>query len=252
VIDAVDRLIVEREEMDQGLPGGMILSLVGHGLLLGGTVIVALLGAREPILKVQDGFMVALPRGGQGSPTAQEPAPAPAQPEPAKPEPAPPKPEPQKVIKPPKEEPRKGLPELDAKKSRKPEKTPSPPPRSGGVAGGTGTSTQTPGLEFAPAGPGVPGGTDVGGDWYLAGVQRKIWMLWSQQMRAAATQSVTVSFTILADGSVTDIDVVEPSGVFTLDLAAKRAISSAAPFAPLPKNYGTDRYPIRAVFKPTS
>jgi protein TonB len=197
--------------------------------------------------------MVPLPRGGQGSPTAQEPAPAPEVPQPVKPEAAPPKPEPQKVLKPPKEEPRKGLPELDAKKVRtKPDKTPTPPPRAGGMAGGTGTSTQTPGLEFGPPGAGVPGGTDVGGDWYLAGVQRKIWLLWSQQMRAAGAESVTVSFTILADGSVTDIKVVQPSGVFTLDLAAQRAISSAAPFGPLPKNYGTDRYPIQALFKPTS
>ena len=31
-----------------------------------------------------------------------------------------------------------------------------------------------PGLALTgPAGPGVPGGTDPGGDWYLAGVQRK-------------------------------------------------------------------------------
>lgn len=254
MIDAVDRLIVEREEMDQGLPGGMILSVVGHGLLLGGTVLIALLGPREPILKTQDGFMVPLPRGGQGSPTAQDPAPAPEVAQPVKPEAVPPpKPEPQKVLKPPKEEPRKGLPDLDAKKARaKPDKSPTPPPRAGGMAGGTGTSTQTPGLEFGPPGAGVPGGTDVGGDWYLAGVQRKIWLLWSQQIRAAGTESVTVSFTILADGSVTDIKVVQPSGVFTLDLAAQRAITSAAPFGPLPKNYGTDRYPIQALFKPTS
>ena len=252
--DAVDRVIIEREEMDQGLPGGIILSFTGHALLLGGTILFALFGPHEPILQVQSGFIVPLPRGGQGSPTAQEPAPAPPQAEPAKPDVIPPKVEPPpKVQKPPKEEPRKGLPEPDAKRAKgKPEKTPSPVPRSGGVAGGTGTSAQTPGLEFAPAGPGVPGGTDVGGDWYLAGVQRKIWMLWAQQIRASGSPSVTMRFTILADGSVTDVGVVQTSGVFTVDMAARRAIESAGPFAPLPKNYGTDRYPIQALFKPTS
>ena len=250
MIDAVDRLIVEREEMDQGLPGGMILSVVGHGLLLGGTVLLALLGSHGPILKTQEGFMVPLPRGGQGSPTAQEPPPVAAQPEPAKP--GPPKPEPQKVLKPPKEEPRKGLPELDAKKSKtKLDKSPTPPPRSAGLVGWTGTSTQTPGLEFAPAGPGVPGGTDVGGDWYLAGVKGKIWMLWSQQIRASGSPSVTMKFTILADGSITDVGVVQTSGVSAIDMAARRAIESAAPFAPLPKDHGTE-FPISAIFKPTS
>jgi protein TonB len=90
------------------------------------------------------------------------------------------------------------------------------------------------------------------GDWYLAGVQRKIWVIWSQQIRAETQQAVTVRFTILADGSITDMTVVQPSGIVTLDLAAQRAISSAAPFGPLPKNYGTDRFTIQAVFKPTS
>jgi protein TonB len=249
--DAVDRVIIEREEMDQGLPGGLILSVGGHALLLGGTILFALFGPHEPILQVQSGFMVPLPRGGQGSLTAQEPAPASPQLEPAKPDVTPPKVEPPpKVQKPPKEEKRKGLPEPDAKKTKtKPEK--SPEPRSGGTAGGTGTSTQTPGLEFAPAGPGVPGGTDVGGDWYLAGVQRKIWMLWAQQMRASGSPSVTMKFTILADGSVTDIGIVQTSGVSAVDMAAWRAIESAAPFRALPPNYA-DRYPIQALFKPTS
>ncbi len=91
-------------------------------------------------------------------------------------------------------------------------------------------------------GPGVPGGTDIFGDYYMAGVQRKIWMLWTQQLKAGAFQPVTISFTILQDGTVTDIRVVQSSGAFLLDQAAQRAISSAAPFGPLPKNYETNRY----------
>jgi len=51
---------------------------------------------------------------------------------------------------------------------------------------------------------------------------------------------------------VTDVRVVQSSGVTLLDLAAQRAIASAAPFGPLPRNYGTDRYTIQALFKPTS
>jgi protein TonB len=250
--DAVDRVIVERGAMERGLEGSLLASFFGHFFLIGGAVIVALIGPKEPPLKVMDGFAVALPPGGGGSPAAQNPAPAvqsQAPPQAPPPEAAPPP----KILKPPKEEPRKGLPDVDAKKSKKKaDKSPPPAPRSGGVAGGTGTSAQTPGLEFGPPGPGVPGGTDMLGDWYLAGVQRKIWVIWSQQVRTDTPQAVTVRFTILADGSITDVSVVQGSGIVTLDLAAQRAISSAAPFGPLPKNYGTDRYTIQAVFKPTS
>jgi TonB family protein len=254
VNDAVDRVIVEREAMDRGLAGGVVLSLGAHALLLGSAVFVAILAPKEPLLKVVDGFAVALPPGGGGSPTAQVPAPGQTNPEPPKPEATlPPKPEPQKVIKPPKEEKPKGLPDVDARTAKKKvEKSQRPEVRSTGTADSSGTSAQTPGVSFGPVGPGVPGGTDPNGDWYLAGVQRKIWMLWSQQIHAGSWQPFTVSFTIMADGSVNDVKVVQGSGVFTLDLAAQRAISSAAPFGPLPKNYGTDRYTIQALFKPTS
>lgn len=252
--DAVDRLIAERGALDRGLPGGFVLSLFGHLLLIAVAVGVAILGPKEPLLKVQDGFAVALPPGGGGSPAAQAPAPAQPEPVPSQPEAPPPKVEPPpQIVKPPKEKPREGLPEVDARKSKKKtEKSPPPAPRSGGAPGATGTAPQTPGLEFGPPGPGIPGGTDPLGDWYLAGVQRKIWMVWSQQVRASAPAAVAVTFTILADGSVTDVRVVQSSGVTLLDLAAQRAIASAAPFGPLPRNYGTDRYTIQALFKPTS
>jgi TonB family protein len=61
-----------------------------------------------------------------------------------------------------------------------------------------------------------------------------------------------VTFTILADGSVTDVQVTQPSGATMLDLAAARAVHSAAPFGPLPKDYGTNRKTVQALFKPTS
>jgi len=253
VNDPVDRLLVEREAMDRGLPGGMILSLVGHVVFIGGAFGAALLAPRQPPLKVIDGFVVPLPPGGFGQPVAEAPA---AVPEPA-PSEAPPVPKvepPPKVIKPPKEEPRKGLPEPDARRVKaRPE--PTPPPR--GAAGandrapGRSSAGVTPGFEVAPPGPGVPGGTDMMGDWYLAGVQRKVWTIWIQQIKANFAQPITVQFTILADGSLDeDIRVLETSGVPLLDLAAKRAIYNAAPFGPLPKHYGTNRFTIQGVFKP--
>jgi TonB family protein len=96
----------------------------------------------------------------------------------------------------------------------------------------------------------VPGGTDSGGDWYLAGVQQKIWVQWNQQIKADYAQTVGVTFTILPDGSVTGVRVTQPSGATLLDMAAQRAILNAAPFGPLPREYGQTSRTIQAIFKP--
>jgi TonB family protein len=98
----------------------------------------------------------------------------------------------------------------------------------------------------------VPTGTDSGGDWYLASVQQKIWMIWNQQVKTGFTQSVGVQFTIMPDGSVTDVRLTQPSGAALLDLAAQRAVQNAAPFAPLPREYGQNPRTIQALFKPTT
>jgi TonB family protein len=77
-------------------------------------------------------------------------------------------------------------------------------------------------------------------------------MLWNQQIKAGFTQPIGVTFTIQADGSVTDVRVTQPSGATLLDMAAHRAIVNAAPFGPLPREYGTNHKTIQALFKPTS
>jgi TonB family protein len=127
-------------------------------------------------------------------------------------------------------------------------------PSVSGAAGKTpaarGSASATPGLEFGPPGPGVPTGTDSGGDWYLAGVQQKIWMTWNQQIKAGYTQSVGVTFTIQPDGQVTGVRVTQPSGVSLLDMAAQRAILNAAPFGPLPREHGQNPRTIQALFRP--
>jgi TonB family protein len=246
VNDAVDRVLEERRHMSDGFVSGFAVSSFAHLFLVGGAFLASLLFPPKPLIKMMDGFAVQMPRGGGGAPNPAPPAPGAPKPAPSE---APPAPEPPpKVIKPPKEEPRKGLADPDAKKSKKKQETPKP---SGGVPGATGSASQTPGLQIGGVpGPGVPGGTDSTGDWYLASVQQRIWMIWTRQIKTGFNGDIIVSFTILADGSVEDVRV-QPSGVTVLDLAAQRAVLTAAPFGPLPKTYGTNRYPIQAVFKPT-
>jgi TonB family protein len=264
VNEAIDRLIVERQRLDQGLPATVLASIAAHLVAAGLTVGLPMLLPREPALRVVDGFAVVLPRGGGGSPVAAPPAAAPA-PQPAPAATAPPAAPPQ-VLKPPKAEPRpQALPLPDSRRSAKRPAEPPPLPlpgsrttttakaaaASGGVPGARGAGSAIPGLELGgPPGPGVPDGTDSGGDWYLAGVQQKIWMLWTQQIRSGFTQPVGVTFTILPDGNVTGLRVTQPSGASLLDMAAQRAILNAAPFGPLPREYGQNPRTIQALFKP--
>lgn len=265
--DALNRVLAEREALDTGFGRSFAFACTAHGAVLAAAFGAALLLPRKPPLSVSDDglFMVVLPRGGGGTTTTEAPAPPP----PAARESAPEAPAPAvqpapKIIKPPKlEQPRRGLPEPVSKPARRPVAKPTPAPVArgaaaggvpggrGAVVGGTGTSSATPGVEFGPPGPGVPGGSDLGGDWYLAGVQRKIWLIWMQQLQSGFTGSIRVSFTILADGSVESVRVLEPSSVAQFNLAAQRAVVSAAPFSPLPKTYGTNRFTIQVIFKPT-
>ena len=241
--DAVDRVIVERAALERGFPGGLILSGAAHALLVASIFIVPLLLPKEPPLKVLDGFAVPLPPGGGGAPNAEPPAPAPAAPEPA---PVTMAPAPEPKVEPPKKKPPvpEARPQLTAAERAYTRGATSGVPRA------TGRASSTPGLEFGPPGAGVPGETDAFGDWYLAGVQRKIWTIWAQQIKTDFRQPIPVVFTILADGSVTDVHVTQRSGVALLDLAAQRAVASAAPFGPLPRDYGTNRYTVQAIFKP--
>lgn len=55
-----------------------------------------------------------------------------------------------------------------------------------------------------------------------------------------------VKFDILKDGALGSVEVLKSSGYKILDDEAVRAIKSAAPFQPLPDDWGMQRYSIRA------
>jgi TonB family protein len=245
----------------------MLLSAFAHLTMLGAAFAAPYLSPKEPPIRVADVFAVALPPGGGGPTNPEPPAPAAAAPETKEPEPAKAAPPPTLIKPPTKNEPKtKGLPVPDAKvvkkmpkkdEPAKPTEGPNPPSNkqlksASGAPGGKGTNAATPGLDFGPSGPGVPGGNDWLGDWYFASVQRKIWSIWMQQVKTDFNQPITIRFTILQDGTLGEVDVVQSSGAMLLDMAAKRAIYSAAPFGPLPKSYGTTTYTINGIFRPAS
>jgi TonB family protein len=267
--DAVDSVIEAREALDHGFSGGLLMSGLVHGLLVGGAFLAAFLAPKEPLIKVAQGFTVQM-AGGRGNPNPAPQAPAPPPPsQPAKTEPvAEPQPPPQ-IAKPPQEVKREGLPEPDAKKpTTKPSAKPEPPrpaPRgsaapaagagtparvSGG--GGTGTDSGPVGLQVLPEGAGVGSGIDTG-DFYIAGVQRKIWQIWLQQVKQTFPQPVIVTFTLNPDGSVplASVQIAQSSGVAMIDLAARRAVQTAMPFSAFPKDYANRPLTIQARFTPT-
>jgi protein TonB len=274
VSDPLDALLDQRAHQDRGLRPMVIASVAGH-LVFAGAMVVAPMFVRPPRIEmVQDGIVIALPPGGRGTPNpapgegpeppaTQAVAPPPSTTPPVTEAPAPPPPT--QWVKPPQETkvPKDAIPPLEDK--RNPRTKPTPPPAAARAPGkpgpspaattasrGTGTTADPLGLPIGVPGPGVPEGTDYSGDWYLAGVQRKIWVLWTQQAKPNFEAPIGVTFTILADGTVTDVRVTQPSGISQLDFAAARAVQTAAPFTPLPRHYGTERYTIQAQFRPTS
>ena len=63
------------------------------------------------------------------------------------------------------------------------------------------------------------------------------------------THTVTIFFKIQRDGRVSDLKVEEASDIRSLDLSALRAISTAAPFPPLPEEYDQDFLGIHLIFE---
>jgi TonB family protein len=237
VNDPVDRLISERAALDRGFSRGVVLSVAGHLLLAAAAFAGSFLAPKKPLIDIVQIHVIELPRGGGGSPSGGEPAPAPPKPDK---QPEPPKAEPPKkkeIIKPPNEEPKKGVPLEDSKK-KKAMATPTTAPAASGSTGGLSkTAADVLGLGIGRVGPGVLDGSDLSGDWYMGSVVQRILMIWRSRIHQDLNTPIVVRFTILADGSVTDVQVVQSSGASLLDMAAQSAIQSAAPFKPLPKHY---------------
>jgi protein TonB len=60
---------------------------------------------------------------------------------------------------------------------------------------------------------------------------------------------VIVTFDILRDGSVRNVQVVQRSGNSTLDFSAQRAVTDAAPFPPLPPDYDRNEASVELHFQ---
>lgn len=87
---------------------------------------------------------------------------------------------------------------------------------------------------------------------YLRNLVTQIYRRWNRPI-GNASLTAEVSFMILRDGTVKDINVVSTSRSYSFDLEAKGAIESAAlskAFGPLPTGYPADYLQINFMFTP--
>jgi TonB family protein len=133
-------------------------------------------------------------------------------------------------------------PEAEAKPAAK-----ETPAGGGQAAAGGGGSGLTIGLGGSGAGGGAGGGFpgDLGISnfpymYYLREIQYKIQSNWFTSLvdpGVSGNFHVDVYFRIYKDGSISTVEIKEPSGLKTLDQSAVRAVMQSAKFGPLPPGY---------------
>lgn len=127
-------------------------------------------------------------------------------------------------------------------------KTPPPPNAVPYGAGGAPTvpttsfAMGTSGATAAGMSFGGPQGGDFGSRfaWYVQAVQRRISSNWLQSTvdpSVGYAPRVIIVFTILRNGTITNIQFQQKSNVYSVDSSAYRAVQNSSPLQPLPGGY---------------
>ncbi len=125
------------------------------------------------------------------------------------------------------------------------------PPPPNAVPYGAGGAPTVPTTSFAMGNQGATAagmsfGGAQGGDfgsrfpWYVQAVQRRISSNWLESTidpSVAYAPRVIITFTILRDGRVTNIQIQRSSNIYSVDSSAVRAVQSSSPLQPLPGAY---------------
>ena len=85
--------------------------------------------------------------------------------------------------------------------------------------------------------------------YYVDLMRSQIARNWSTAGLANDSKQVTITFTILKDGTVRDAKVGRPSGNYNLDTAALRAVLNSSPLPALPPGYEKDSAPVELTFQ---
>ncbi|HEX8152297.1 MAG TPA: TonB family protein [Thermoanaerobaculia bacterium] len=91
-------------------------------------------------------------------------------------------------------------------------------------------------------------------DWgdYAQSMVSRIRIQWYSQMpplvRTGMKGNVTIRFVIHRDGRISDVEILESSGIPPYDFAARKAIEAASPLNPLPKDFPNPDERVVAIF----
>jgi len=97
------------------------------------------------------------------------------------------------------------------------------------------------------------GGGDFGArySWYVTAVRNRIsnnWLLSTVSPQIQTAPRVYMTFEILRDGTISDIQMTQSSGIPEVDRSALRAILASSPVAPLPRDYSGDKVSVEFYF----
>lgn len=85
--------------------------------------------------------------------------------------------------------------------------------------------------------------------WYITQVRNSLWIEWEKRRPEGSLLSALISFAIERNGKIKNVKIERSSKDETFDYAAKSAVLSAEPFAPLPMYYEKDLLTISVEFK---
>jgi periplasmic protein TonB len=87
--------------------------------------------------------------------------------------------------------------------------------------------------------------------WYVQAVKNRIsnnWLVSTISPSLSVAPRVYVTFNILRDGTIADVQVEQSSGVPEVDRSALRAVLASNPLAPLPPDYSGNRISVKFFF----
>jgi len=87
--------------------------------------------------------------------------------------------------------------------------------------------------------------------WYVASVRNRIsgnWLLSTISPSITSAPRLYLTFTILRDGSITDVEITQSSGMPEVDRSALRAVLASNPLPALPADYSGNRVKVNLYF----
>lgn len=87
--------------------------------------------------------------------------------------------------------------------------------------------------------------------WYVQAVRQRIssnWLLSTISPNILSAPRVYVDFDILRDGTISNVQVAQSSGIQEVDRSAQRAVLASSPLAPLPQAYSGGKVHVEVYF----